>query len=148
MRIDDRDEVEVAELSDYCSTARDTETCHTELGYEADSEFTSDDMLNGMFTFNIYLPFPTYVFRITSIDRSIAKNFKLRQILPKYQDVARQCKPPPPPPKGCEAQVRRKRMEDVTLTSLGEGGTKNLKIGFRVRATLDNSGCCVMYNKL
>ena len=47
LRIDDKDEVEVAELSDYCSTARDTETCHTELGYEADSEFTSDDMVNG-----------------------------------------------------------------------------------------------------
>ena len=49
--------MEVAELSDYCSTARDTETCHTELGYEADSEFTSDDMLNGMFTslLSVYL---------------------------------------------------------------------------------------------
>ena len=49
--------MEVAELSDYCSTARDTETCHTELGYEADSEFTSDGMLNGMFTslLSVYL---------------------------------------------------------------------------------------------
>lgn len=47
LRIDDRDEGEVAELSDYCSTAKESETCHTELGYEADSEFTSDDMLKG-----------------------------------------------------------------------------------------------------
>ena len=48
--------------------------------------------------------------------------FKLRQILPKYHDVARQCVPLL---QGCQCQVRRKQMEDVSLTSLGEGeGTK------------------------
>ena len=47
LRMDESDEVEVGELSDYCSTGRDTETCHTERGYEADSEFTSDDAGHG-----------------------------------------------------------------------------------------------------
>ena len=30
-------------MSDYCSTAKESETCHTEQGYEADSEFTPDE---------------------------------------------------------------------------------------------------------
>ncbi len=47
LRIDDSDEVEVAELSDYCSTAKESETCHTEQGYEADSEFTPDEYSKG-----------------------------------------------------------------------------------------------------
>ena len=65
LRIDDKDEVEVAELSDYCSTARETETCHTELGYEADSEFTSDDMANGMFFLSYKLNASALLFGFT-----------------------------------------------------------------------------------
>lgn len=47
LRIDDSDDAEVQELSDYCSTAKDSEACHTEQGYEADSEFTADDLTRG-----------------------------------------------------------------------------------------------------
>ena len=42
---------------------------------------------------------------------------------------------PSHPPEGCQGHVGRKRVEDVSLTSLEEGDTKNLKVGFRVPVT-------------
>lgn len=51
LRIDDCEELEVSEVSDYCSTAKESETCHTEQGYEADSEFTPDENCKRLFHF-------------------------------------------------------------------------------------------------
>ena len=39
---------ELQDLSD-SSSARETETCYTEMGYEADSEFTPDEQEKGMY---------------------------------------------------------------------------------------------------
>ena len=40
----DRD---LQDLSDSSSSTRETESCFTELGYEADSEFTADEVNRG-----------------------------------------------------------------------------------------------------
>ena len=76
---------------------------------------------------------------------------KLRQIFPKYEDAISQQCTSPHPPQGCQCQVRKKWMEDVSLTSLGEGvpmypppqkskvGFRDTEVGqcFRIKATLD-----------